>query len=109
MITKRADETKLVTVDFSDVLDVLDQLTGTPTAEERYTADLTISSVELATISVTSRTAFWWWPGSWPQNLSRTMSLLVAGGTAGEEYTIRVTVATDSGQSLVKDVKLRVN
>lgn len=108
--SKRAAETKRVTLNFSDLLEVDDQLTGTPTAAEVQSADLTISSPEIG-IPAGTVTPESYLRGSayCPALSSREVSFLVSGGTAGTEYTVRVTVSTDKGQVLIRDVKLRVN
>jgi hypothetical protein len=97
---KRASETVLVPVDFTDRLDENTTLSGTPTVEELYANSLTISS-----ISISGATAFDWRPIA----ANKALTFLLAGGTAGTEYTLRVTVSTDDSQTLMKEISFRVN
>lgn len=119
-LEKKAGETRTFIVDFSDKLDGehwpvgpridwlptsdgYETLTGTPTVTELYTAALTISSVSINTADRT-------FPGIvYPAN--RAVQFTVAGGTAREEYTLRISVPTDGSpqQTLIKDARLRVS
>lgn len=103
MIVKRAAEEVLIPIDLTNALAVDDELTGTPTAVEHGSSDLTIGTPEIEDPAITSTTP-WPWPTT---DMARKLSFLVSGGTAGNDYTIRVTVATDSGQTLIRDVRLR--
>ena len=50
---KHASETRTISVDYTDKLDVGESLTGTPTIAEVTTTDLTISGAQLNSGSLT--------------------------------------------------------
>lgn len=100
--TKRPAEIRWAAVDFSDRLQADEQLSGTPTVIEVDSAALTISEVEINTtadivVNMEASKAY------------HAVSFLVAGGTAGNEYKVRVTVDTDEGQTLIREISFRVN
>lgn len=101
MLNKRALETRTFTVDFHDKLSAEELLSGTPTVAEVGSAALTISGIAL-TVSPTAPMGNTFIP------TSEGVLFTVAGGVAGTTYTIRVTAIT-SGQTLIRDVTLRVN
>lgn len=97
---KSPGETMQARVSFRDLLVDDDVLTGTPTAVEQTTSDLTISSVELnnGSVTVLGETI--------PTN--NVVLFMVAGGTDDTLYTIRVTVNTTGGSTFQRDVLLRI-
>lgn len=103
MHVKKAEETKTFHVDFGYHLHRNELLSGTPTVEERHSADLTISGVGLTDLEQTILGRV--------TPLNHAVSFTVAGGTAGELYTLRITVGTNTtvGQILIRDFILRVN
>lgn len=101
--SKRAAETKRLLVDFSDSLALDDQLLASPTAAEKTTSHLTITSVEAIMPEDLDEEVT-------PVGTRKTIvSMLVAGGTAGNDYSIDITTTTDEGQTLVKRHTFRVN
>ena len=94
--------TRIVRLNAMDDLDDGASFTGTPTAVEQDTAALTITSVAVTTATYSdARTG---------RNVAIGQGILfsVAGGTAGESYTVRVTCDTDSSPSetLVYDLTI---
>ena len=92
-----------VAVSFVGKLDSGEVLTGTPTATEITTADLTFSNeaVSTAALTINGRTV----------PIAEAVQFKVAsGGTAGTTYRIRVSAGSDStpAQTLVVIVKLLV-
>lgn len=101
--SKRAAETRRVIVNMSSRFLADEILTGTPTVVEVGSSDLTISDVGLnaADETIAGRVAL----------VDQAVAFTVAGGTAGEEYTIRITATTDAtyAQTLIEQITLRVN
>lgn len=99
---KKAEATRYILVSFKDQIVDTELLTGTPTAEEYGTSALTISDVALNTLDVGIH--------GLPVKTNQGVGFFVAGGVARTDYTIRVTVGTDTspGQTLVKDIRLKV-
>ncbi len=99
---KIAAETKFVLISFGEKLDDLEVLTGTPTASEVGSSDLTLSDVGLNPADQTIR----------GQKIlaNKGVQFLVAGGTARKDYTIRLTASTDGSpsQTLIYDVRMSV-
>lgn len=101
--SKRAGETKRALIDFSDTLQKDDQLLTGVTATEKTTAHLTISSIEAIAINDLDDDVM-------TISTRKTLvSMLIAGGTAGNAYAIDITATTDEGQTLVKRFTFRVN
>lgn len=100
--TKRAAETRTIVVPFIDRLRGLEALTGTPTAEELQSTDLTIADVALTTEDKVIR-------GQTIPPL-KAVQFSVSGGDAREDYTIRVTATGDTSplQTLIEDMRLHV-
>jgi hypothetical protein len=112
--TKRPGETIDVTVSFKDHLIQTpstyyttagwpissELLTGTPTAEELITSDLTIESVEVLTVGRLFAGGL--------LNANEGVHFRVSGGTTRTAYTIRVTVGTDASpaQTLIEEIRL---
>lgn len=103
MLNKRADEVRTFTVEFSGKLHADELLSGTPTVEEVGTSALTISGPEL-TVSPSDIFAKIFIP------TGIGVQFTVAGGIAGNTYTIRITAGTDatSAQTLIQEETLRV-
>lgn len=99
--SKKANEIRTFAVDFSLKMAAAELLTGTPTVVEATTTDLTISDIELNSVVRTV--------GGSVSPVDCAVLFIVAGGTAGSTYVIRITAATDEGQTLIEDVELRVN
>lgn len=99
---KTAGETRNVAVSFQGKLDAGESLTGTPTVTEVTTSDLTITSPAVSTVALTINKK------SVPAG--EAVQFNVAGGTAGTEYTIKVSVGTDATptQTLVVLLRLKV-
>ena len=98
--TVSTGSTRLVRVNYTKRLDSDVSLTGTPTVAEVTTTDLTLANkaVNTATYSdsSTGKTVA----------VGKAIRFTVAGGTSGQTYTIRVTVATNSTptETLVDDL-----
>jgi hypothetical protein len=113
MLVKRAAEIRSFSVDFTDKLHNDELLSGDVTVEQiGGTGTLTLSDAEIDADDLSLLT----FPNDRIINgrfvkASRSIRFLVAGGTAGQTYTIRVTVGTDAtaAQTLISDVQLRVN
>jgi hypothetical protein len=86
---KRANETRNVAVDFTNVLPEGYTLTGTTTATEQTTSDLTIASVSIGSGSrvINNKTV----------DADKWVSFSIAGGTTGKSYTLDV--STNSNES----------
>lgn len=107
MLSKKAAEVRTIVVDFREKLLADELLSGTPTVAEVTTSDLTISEESL---TVTPMAAFGYPFAIGPYvPTDHGVQFLVAGGTAGTEYTIRITATTDDGQTLIQEIVLRVN
>ena len=75
---------------------------GTPTVDELYTGDLTISGEAVDTTGTLEV--------NWdPVASGKAITFIVGGGTAGAEYTLRITVAADDGQTLMRELTFKVN
>lgn len=96
-------ETRNVVVDFQDRLDSGELLTGTPTATEVTTADLTIDNVakNSSSLTVLGRSVA----------ANQAVQFRVTGGDAGTTYVVRVTCGTDATppQTLSTDVRVKVS
>jgi hypothetical protein len=99
--SKRPGETRTVAVDMSHKLAVYELLTGTPTVVERTTSALTITGEGISDCA--------WIIGGYSVLAERAVVFTVAGGTAGNTYTLRITAVTNYGQTLIEDVSFRVN
>jgi hypothetical protein len=88
-------ETNNISVDFTDVLDSGELLTGTPTIVEQDTSDLTITNVAVntAALTINSRTV--------------AIGMAIQGAVSGQTttnspYTLTVTASTDSTPAQTK-------
>ena len=101
---KNASETRTISIDYTDKLDVGESLTGTPTIAEVTTTDLTISGAQLNSGSLTINNE--------TVAASKAVQCQVAGGTSGSTYSIKITVSTDASspgaQTFVDTIKLEV-
>lgn len=95
---KTPNETRGAAVSFSGCLESGETLTGTPTVTG--SADLTLGSkaVSVAAMEINGVSV--------PAGEAVTFS--VAGGTAGQKYTITVVVSTSTGQTIERFLKLSV-
>ena len=92
-------DTETVAVDYSAWLDGAELLSGTPSAVEQTTSDLTITGVTRNTAAVTINNK--------SVGINRVVLLTVAGGVvANSPYTIRVTVSTDASRTIIRDLLL---
>ena len=84
--------------DFSRRLKSGETLTGTPTATEIGTSDLTISAVavNVASVEIDGESV----------DAELAVTFLVSGQKAGTTYQVRVEVDTTRGQHLVRDAFL---
>lgn len=93
-------ETKNAAVDFTQVLDSGEALTGTPLVVELTTTDLTITNkaVNTAVVSILGESVA----------IGKAVQFSVTGVVAGTTYEVSITVTTDStpAQTLVKKVRL---
>lgn len=110
VFTKHAAETRRIAFDLSSRFIGTELLTGTPTVTEVGTSDLTISGIEVPAAETVQRAGAWWWPFWRQPPYGRMVAFSVAGGTAGESYTLRVTAGTNATypQTLIQDITLRV-
>jgi hypothetical protein len=99
--SKRTDETRQAVIEFSSRLSSDELLLGTLTVSEVTSSDLTISDIHISSEDITYDYR--------AITSQRAVTFLVSGGVAGKEYTIRATVATDAGQTLVGTITFRVN
>ena len=99
---KSVSEVCNVAVDFTDLLDSGELLTGTPTIVEVTTTALTLSdkAVSTAALIINGRTVI----------IGAALQFKVVGGAAGTEYEIRLTCATNStpAQTRIARIKLLV-
>lgn len=100
--TKKAGETRTYIVSFAEKLREHEALTGTPTATELRTSALTITDVDLTVED-------WTIMGRRIKAYTAVV-FSVSGGTARNDYTIRVEVGTDTSpvQTLQYDMRLKV-
>lgn len=97
---KGSDETLTYMAGFLGGLKDGDLLTGTPTATEQGTSDLTITSVAKLASSVTRHGV--------AHAANQGVTLKIAGGTAGVTYKVKVTCATVNGNTLVYIMTINV-
>ena len=99
---KSTNEIRLASVDFQDKLDSGELLTGTPTAAEVTTSDLTLDTVAVntAALTVNGRSVA----------IGQGVQFRIQSGTAGTTYTILLTATTDSNpaQTFKELVRIRV-
>ena len=86
--TKGAGETRNIAVDFRGKLRGSEKLTGTPTIVEVTTSALTLTNkaVNVAALTILGETV----------GIGQALQVRVSGGTAGTDYSIKLTCATDS-------------
>ena len=98
--SKTASEVRTVAVSFVGKLDIGELLTGSPTVAEVTTTDLTIAAeaVSASALTILGETVA----------IGKAVTFRVSGGTAGTDYTIRVTVGTDASNTVITNVTLRV-
>ena len=99
---KTASEVINCSVSFADYLDSGELLTGTPTAAELTSSDLTIASVAVSTTALTINGV--------SVDIGEAVTFSVSGGTADTDYTIIVSCGTDAtpAQTRYGRVRLRV-
>tara|TARA_R110002020_G_scaffold6761_2_gene28733 strand:+ start:1180 stop:1506 length:327 start_codon:yes stop_codon:yes gene_type:complete len=97
---KSSGETMQVRVSFAQLLVDSDTLTGTPTVAEQTTSDLTITSVEVNTGVVTILGE--------SVSASNAVLFMVAAGSVGVSYIIKVTVSTVGGSIFEREIVLNV-
>jgi hypothetical protein len=99
---KRVSEVRNVSIDMRGKLDSGESLTGTPTILEEETTDLSFSNsaVNTAIIRINGRNV----------GIGQAVQFRVSGGVETTQYSIRVTVSTDStpAQTLVENLSLNV-
>lgn len=85
---KSTSEVRLASVSFLDKLDSGELLTGTPTAAEVTTSELTLASVaqNTAALTINGRAVA----------INQAVQFKITGGTANTAYTILVTATSDS-------------
>lgn len=95
-------ETEVVSINYSDVLDSGELLTGTPTVTEVSTANLSLANKLVSTATYTES-----FSGE-TVAIGKAVQFTVTTSTAGL-YQIRVSVATDSSpaRTLVRDLYVR--
>ena len=90
-----AGDTEIASVDYTDWLDSGESLTGTPTAVEQSSSDLTIADLgdtaDQGTVSTTEMTIL----GN-TVAAGAAVSFQVSGQQAGTTYTVLVTASTDA-------------
>jgi len=103
---KTASEVRNVVCSFANKLDSGELLTGTPTVVEVTTANLALSN------KATNSAAITLFADGRPVTVAigQAVQFNVVGGTAGTEYTIRISCGTDASpaQTLYGSIKLRV-
>lgn len=94
-------ETRRLDVNFSASLQADEELSGTVMAQEIGSSHLTITSAEVndEDVFIGHRTAI----------KNQSVSCFIAGGIAGNQYTVRITVSTDEGQTLIAVRTFKVN
>lgn len=99
---KSAGETRNIAVSFAGWLDTGEVLTGTPTIVEVGTSDLTLGNKVVSTGALTINGLV--------VPTGEAVQFNVSGGTAGTEYTIKITPGSDStpAQTFVGNVILDV-
>lgn len=99
---KKPGETRRVSIRVSDLLDDDEKLTGTPTAAEVDTSDLTITNVVVSSAAVTINHV------SVPAG--EAIQFMISGGTEYTDYQILITATTDTtpAQTIVFRILLRV-
>jgi hypothetical protein len=97
---KSSGETMQVRISFDELLVDSDVLTGTPTAVEVTTTDLTITTVQInaAAVTILGKTIA----------IANAVTFLCAGGTAGSTYTIQTTVSTVGSSIFQREILLSV-
>ena len=97
---KSSGETMQVRISFDELLVDSDVLTGTPTAVEVTTSDLTITTVQtnVGTVTILGKTI----------PIANAVTFLCAGGTAGTTYTIAITVSTVGSSIFEREIVLSV-
>lgn len=92
-------ETRNGAVDFTDILDSGELLTGTPTIAEITTSDLTFANQAVNTAALTMFGV--------TVAVGKAVQFKVSGMLANVEYRIKITVATDAtpAQTLVRKIR----
>ena len=96
-------DTEVISVNFTDLLDGSELLTGTPTVVEQTSSDLTIATVQVNTNTYTEACS-----GD-TVAVGAAVQCKVSGGTvANSPYRIRVTCSSDAtiARTFVRDVLL---
>lgn len=93
-------DVELVAIDYTDLLDTGELLTGTPTVTEQTTADLTLANKAVSTASLTilGTTVV----------TGAAVQFSIQGQQASTCYTIRVSVGTDAtpARTFVRDINV---
>lgn len=101
VLIAHANASRLYGVNYTTWLTSAELCNGTPTAVEETTTDLTIASVAVNTatfVDIRGNTVA----------IGKGIQFRVSGGTAGLTYTILVTTATDSSNTLPCKVRLKI-
>lgn len=100
IFSKSAGDTLNVAVDFADMLTSTEVLTGTPTVT---CTGLTLAGKAVNSVAITT-------PSGDTLAIGNAVTFSVAGGTAGTDYSIDVTVSTNStpAQTIQRLCKLSV-
>jgi hypothetical protein len=98
--TKGAGETRNIAVDFRGKLRGSEKLTGTPTIVEVTTSALTLTNKAVNTAAVTILGE--------SVGIGLALQVRVSGGTAGAEYEIKFTCATDSDPAQTVEDKIEL-
>lgn len=96
---KSTGETMQVRVSFAELLVDSDTLTGTPTAVEQTTSDLTITAVQTnsGTVTILGKSVI----------AANAVTFLCAGGSVGT-YVIKITVSTVGNSVFDREIVLSV-
>lgn len=97
------DETRNVFVDFAKELeDTGDDLTGTPTASEMTTTDLTLANVAVGTATFTDADDYVW-------TASKYVTFTISGQQDDTDYLVKVSTTSDAGnaETLVRIAKFQ--
>lgn len=95
-----AGDSETIAIDYTDILDGSELLTGTPTVVEPTTSGVTLSNkgVNTAALTIKGRSVA----------IGKAVQCLGSGWTSGSTHTIRVTVSTDASpaRTWVRDIKI---
>ena len=94
-------DTDVASIDYTPYLDADELLTGTPTAAEQTTSDLTLSNVAVST-AVTEIMGT-------NVVIGKAVQFSVTGQQSGTRYRIRITASTDASIARTKVVDIILN